>query len=126
MKKYNIIVADDVPDMRMLIIEMIDPICQNCYEAENGAEVIKLMIDNDDIDVILTDIEMPKLNGLDATEQIRKKFTKPKSNIPIIAITAYNSFPFAERCKKAGINQVLSKPFSDSEIIDAILGLCEK
>lgn len=126
MEKYNILVTDDVEDVRLLIIEMISPVCNKSYEAENGRQMIKMLLDNSEIQVILTDIEMPEMDGLEATEYIRSHFTSPKKEIPIIAITAYNSRPFAERCMKAGVNHVISKPFTDAEIVKAIQKFMKK
>jgi len=120
MEKYNILVADDVEEVRMLIMEMISPVCSKSYEAENGEQIIRLLLAHNDIQLILTDIEMPEMDGLEATEYIRSHLMSPKKDIPIIAITAYNSRPFAERCLKSGVNLVISKPFTDTEIIKAI------
>ncbi len=124
MRNYKIIVADDVVDTRMLIEKMISPVCEICYEANNGQEIIDIL-SSKEIDIILTDIDMPKVNGLEATELIRKNFDSPKKDTPIIAITGYASLPFTERCKRFGINLVLSKPLNETEIIKAIERLCK-
>lgn len=68
-------------------------------------------------DVILMDIDMPVMNGWDATIEIRKRGVK----IPIIALTAYSEDSFRKKSFEAGMNMFLSKPYNKEEIYDAIL-----
>lgn len=70
-----------------------------------------------DYDVVLMDLQMPGMNGFDATTIIRKEFAKPKADIPIIAITAEVQQTVLDQCFSTGMNDYLSKPFKVNELI---------
>lgn len=67
-------------------------------------------------DLILMDIQMPVMGGIEATQKIREK-----SSVPIIALTANSSKHEADRCKEAGINDYISKPFKPSDLYSKIM-----
>ncbi|MCE9540266.1 MAG: response regulator [Bacteroidetes bacterium] len=83
--------------------------------AENGLIAIDKLQKND-FDIILMDIQMPEMDGYDATHFIREKLHSPKSDIPIIAMTAHALTGEAERCINAGMDDYISKPF-DSKVL---------
>lgn len=85
--------------------------------AMNGLEAIE-MVEQADYDVILMDIQMPELSGIDATMQIRAMPDPRKAGIPIIALTANALKGDAEKYMSAGMNDYLSKPF-ESEVLYA-------
>ena len=124
MKKYKILIADDIPAIRMILSEMLEDVCSECIEAENGEEVIKAVEKNDDIDIIFTDIEMPEVNGFELTEHIRH-LDNVKSEIPIIAVTSYKSPSFSQRCQEIGFTHVLAKPYTEIEVKTIIERFCE-
>ncbi len=78
----------------------------------------KLM--HEDFDLILMDIELPVLNGWEATQYIRLKFKSPKKDIPIIALTAYASEADRNKSIKCGMNEVVTKPFNSEELYSKI------
>ncbi len=82
-------------------------------EAEDGGKAIKLMEQNT-FDLVLMDIQMPELNGYEATKIIRENL---KSAIPIIALTANAIKGENEKCMDKGMNDYLSKPFEEDELI---------
>jgi signal transduction histidine kinase/CheY-like chemotaxis protein len=71
---------------------------------------------NKDFDLILMDIELPVINGWDATQYIRLKFDAPKKNIPVIALTAYASEDDKNKCYSSGMNEIVTKPFNSQEL----------
>ena len=122
MKKYNILVVDDVLINRVLIKELVVDFCNNIYEAKDGIEAIEILKSNK-MDIILMDIEMPKMNGLETTKYIRNDMSSPVNNIPIIALTAHNPNDFFEDFSNVGFNDLLTKPYSLQKIIKAIESL---
>jgi CheY-like chemotaxis protein len=86
--------------------------------AENGKIAVE-KIQSSNYDLVLMDIQMPVLNGLDATKIIREKDTL----LPIIALTANASKHEADQCIEAGMNSYLAKPFRPQELYDKILGI---
>jgi CheY-like chemotaxis protein/two-component sensor histidine kinase len=83
--------------------------------ADNG-EIGVAKFEKQLYDVILMDIQMPKMDGIEASKIIRKS-----STVPIIALTANTSKQEAERCYTAGINDYLAKPFKPDELFEHIL-----
>lgn len=84
--------------------------------ASNGIEAVELFKQNPAIDVILMDIQLPEMNGLEATRLIRKQ--NPK--LPIIAQTAYATPSDFESCINAGCNDVLPKPINKTVLLQTI------
>jgi CheY-like chemotaxis protein len=79
----------------------------------NGAEAVEKCQQHPEIDLILMDIKMPVMNGIEATKQIRKF----KPDIPIIAITAYAQTGDEHRIIEAGCNDYLAKPLRKDRLI---------
>lgn len=107
---YNLIVASDSLQLKASV---------QITKARNGREAIEQLRQND-FDVILMDVQMPEMNGLDATRFIRKHFDSPKCNIPIIALTASVLRTDLDRCNQAGMNAYISKPFKSAQLIKGI------
>ena len=108
--EYNIIVARDTLKSKA-DLEII--------EAYNGQEAIDLVKENN-FDVILMDVQMPVMNGFDATQYIRNNFESPKKEIPIIALTASVLRTDLDKCIDAGMNSYIPKPFKAYQLIGEI------
>ena len=110
-----ILVAEDTP-MNMLVIGNMLKISMpgvKLLEAKNGIEAIQI-IKNHKPDLVLMDVQMPELDGLEATRQIRK--LKNGLTIPIIALTAGVSKEEREICFKSGMDDFLSKPIDTKQL----------
>lgn len=90
---------------------------------ENGRDAIDKFIAND-YDIILMDLQMPVMDGYEATRQIRA-IDCPKAKIPIIALTAAAMPGERERCLDAGMNEYLTKPVSYKQLIDTVNSFLE-
>ena len=112
----KIIVTDDIFTNRLLLSEVISDLGHEHLDAENGKVAIDLLQKYDDIDLILMDIEMPVMNGLEAAKFIREKMPPPKNRIPIIALTAHNPKIFFDDYHDVGFDQLLTKPYSIQKI----------
>ncbi|BCG59850.1 hypothetical protein PUR_32750 [Paenibacillus sp. URB8-2] len=116
---YKLILAEDEEDVREGIIGQID---WERYgfevidHAENGKEAAEL-IDRVLPDVVVTDIQMPFMNGLQLAEYIRSRHPGTK----IIILTGYDEFEYAQRAIKLQIDEYILKPFSSQELIDVLL-----
>jgi CheY-like chemotaxis protein len=119
MSKLVIIIADDFFSNRLLLSEIIDDLGHTFITAENGKEAIEALINND-VDLVLMDIEMPVMNGLEATKHIREKLGIPKCNTPVIALTAHNPKIFFNDFKDVGFDQLLTKPYSIDKITNLL------
>jgi signal transduction histidine kinase/DNA-binding response OmpR family regulator len=94
--------------------------------AENGEVAIAKMSNNHHFDMVLLDIQMPKKNGYETAEHIRKNMKYPVSETPIIAMTAHALENVAESCFKAGMNDYISKPIDMAYLTNKMNKLLEK
>ena len=110
---YQVMVVDDEPMAASLIVNIIKrkysdfEIMGTAYD---GEEALELMEEKGEPDVLITDIQMPVMDGYDATARIRRMKDEEKASIPIIAMTAN---AFAEDRQKAistGMNDHVAKP----------------
>ncbi len=115
MSKLRIIVADDIFTNRLLLAEILEDLGHFFFLAENGKEAVEELSAND-YDLVLMDIEMPVMNGVEATSYIRENLSLAKSRIPIIALTAHNPKLFFDDYKNVGFNKLLTKPYSINKI----------
>lgn len=91
--------------------------------AKNGKEAIKMVMQNEDISIVLMDLKMPEMDGLEATKEIRK-FNK---TIPIIAQTAFALSGDKEMSLQTGCNAYISKPIKSSELFSILYDyLCQQ
>ena len=90
--------------------------------ANNGREAVMAVTeDHDAFDLIFMDYQMPELDGIEATREIREFEDRSDfSPLPIIALTAETDDMFKDRCLEAGIQSVLCKPFSRENIIQIL------
>ena len=91
-------------------------------QAYNGLEALEIFSTSQEFsfDVILMDVMMPKMGGLEATRRIRSLECKDANTIPIFAMTANAFVDDIERTKKAGMNEHFSKPLAMEKVIEAI------
>ena len=115
-KLQTILVAEDEDLNFMLIEELLSDSNMKILRAENGMEAIDLFKSNQEIDLVLMDIKMPVMNGIDATKEIRKFAL----NLPIIAQTAYSTTGDMQLIKEAGCNDILIKPFNREDLMAKI------
>lgn len=92
--------------------------------ADNGKAAIEKLI-QERYDLVLMDVQMPVMDGYEATRYVRNKFQPPLSEIPIIAITAYANANEAQKCIEAGMDDFISKPFVPKQLYDKIAEVLE-
>ncbi len=88
----------------------------NLLYAQNGEEAVKLVMENPEINLVLMDIKMPVMDGLEATRIIRRTH----EHLPIIAVTAYAANDDRHACIAAGCNDYISKPFTADDLKELI------
>jgi hypothetical protein len=93
--------------------------------AENGEQAIE-KIRNGNFDLVLMDIQMPVMDGYEATKQIRNNLPPPKNNIPIIAMTAHAMVGESEKCISLGMNDYISKPFNQQDLYNKICSVLNR
>ncbi len=111
-KKFRILLAEDNSVNQMIAQAFLKEFGYSVHTVANGLEVLKALHESE-FDLILMDCQMPEMDGFEATQEIRKNVS---TRIPIIALTANAMKGDEEKCKKAGMNGYLSKPFRKEQL----------
>ena len=111
-----ILIAEDEPINFMLLQKMLEKTAYKVLWAKNGQEAVNMALSDKSICLILMDIRMPLIDGIEATRTIHAK----APNLPIVAVTAYTLRNEKEKCKKAGAVGFLSKPVRPSKLIPLV------
>lgn len=120
-RRYKILLVEDTPLNIKLFTKLLTKLGHTVVVAENG----KLGVDavkRENFDVVLMDVQMPVMDGLEATREIRSN----GYDVPIIAITAYAVKDDKEKCIEAGMDGYISKPIKTKEIVPAIQSVIER
>jgi len=113
---YKILLAEDVEINREIIEAMLEPTLMEMVFAENGLEAIQKYENSPyDFDLILMDVQMPEMDGYEATRKIRASGAANAQSIPIIAMTANVFREDIEKCIEAGMNDHIGKPLNNIE-----------
>jgi CheY-like chemotaxis protein len=112
--KLKILIAEDDETSGMLLTELVEMYGKEFQYAITGVEAVEVCRKNPDIDLILMDVQMPKMNGYEATRHIRQ-FNK---KVVIIAQTAFALAGEREKALSAGCTDYISKPINQSNLID--------
>ena len=118
-KHLNVLVVEDVPLNQLLMKIILDDFGFEREIAENGKIAIE-KLQSTSFDIILMDLQMPEMNGYEATEVIRKKLN---SSIPIIALTADVTGADLAQCKAVGMNDHIAKPIDEKLLYSKIIEL---
>jgi len=117
----RILLADDMEINREIVLSLLEPTLLEIDCAANGAEAIHLFKENPDkYDLIFMDIQMPGVNGFDATREIRETDAPKAATIPIIAMTASVFREDIEKCLAVGMNDHIGKPIDIAEVLDKL------
>lgn len=117
-KHFKLLLAEDNPINQKVILKILSSAGFDAKSVINGSEALKEYSEND-YDLILMDVQMPEMDGLEVTSHIRK-MKKPKKDVPIIAITAHALIGDREKCLQAGMNEYISKPIKSFELLKMI------
>ncbi|MBI4522690.1 MAG: response regulator [Deltaproteobacteria bacterium] len=120
--KYRILVVDDHPDIRAMLVLEMESSGYEVFEARDGREAMT-QVESVDFDLVIIDIAMPFVSGWEVGKSI--KSSQRTRHIPILAITAIDTSENHQRCLQAGFDGFLPKPFSIPDLkarVEALLG----
>ncbi|MEO8085614.1 MAG: ATP-binding protein [Bacteroidota bacterium] len=118
----NILLVDDNSDNRIVARDTLESKAEvKITEATNGKEALE-KLSQADFDIVLMDVQMPLMDGYEATRQIRKLLS-PKNKVPVIALTASVIRSDLDKCRAAGMNDYVPKPFKTNQLISSIAKL---
>lgn len=117
-----ILVAEDHPLNRRVIAIVLEQAGLRFRFAEDGLAAVEAVASGA-FDIVLMDVHMPRLDGLEATRRIRASSDPKRAGIPIVAVTANVSAAEAEACEAAGMDAVVGKPISAGDLLATIAKL---
>ncbi|HSL39867.1 MAG TPA: sigma-54 dependent transcriptional regulator [Desulforhopalus sp.] len=112
MSMYSILVVDDEPNYLVVLSELLKDEGFEVFTAADGESGLQI-VENVDLDLVITDMQMPGINGLQLLERVKEK----KEELPVIVITAFAEVDKAVQAMQAGAFSYLAKPFSNDELI---------
>ncbi len=115
-KPLKILLAEDNEINAVLGVRFLTQLGHTPVVAGNGKEVLD-RLSAESFDLVIMDVQMPEINGIEATRRIRRGETgQANRNIPVIAVTAHAMAEFKEKCKDAGMNDFVVKPINFHEL----------
>ncbi len=121
-RKFHILLAEDSAVNQRLAMRLLEKHGHNVRVVASGRQALTVL-DQEKFDVVLMDIQMPEMDGLEATAAIRAQEQSTGSHLPIIAMTAHAMKGDRERCLQAGMDGYISKPIRAQELYQ-VLGSC--
>ena len=115
----SILIAEDQIINQKIMVQLLKKKGYNVSTAENGKEAFE-MAKEKQYDLIFMDVQMPEMDGLDATRLIRKFEKKKKNHTPIVAMTALAMKGDKERCLDSGMDYYITKPVNPTELYETI------
>jgi len=115
-KGSTILIAEDEEDNYLLLEAFLEATGAEILHARNGEELLTMVENNNNIDLILMDIKMPGINGMEATTKIKEAHP----DMPVIAQTAYAMQNEKTEILKAGCDSILTKPLIESTVLNTI------
>lgn len=112
----NILIAEDVESNFLYLKAVLSKLNATVFWAKNGLEAIDLCTPENAIDLVLMDLQMPEMNGYEATQILKKKFPQ----LPIVAQTAFAMSDDREKAIDAGCNDYLAKPIKSKDLLSVV------
>ena len=116
-RQPTILIIENEVSNRLLIERVLSTRGYRCISASNGQEALNIL-DSEYVDLILTDLSMPVLDGYRTTQLIRER--PAMANVPIAAVTAYALNDENEAAMQIGCNEYLTKPFKPRQLLEVV------
>jgi len=121
----RILLVDDNQHMRVLLVEILRAIgVVHIYEASDGAEALQ-KLRNHQVDIVMTDLSMQPLDGIDFVRLLRNSPDSPNQMIPVIMITGHSTMRRVAEARDAGVNELLAKPLTARGVLERLNRIVE-
>ncbi len=121
LRSKKLLFVEDEEDLVDVISNTLNKLNINYLTAKNGKEALVIVENNPDLSIIITDINMPEMNGLEMIEELKKR----NINLPIVIMSAHTELEYLNKAKELGANEYLLKPFDFMKFINLIVELDE-
>ena len=117
LKELKLLFVEDEADLLQIIEDTLNKLNLNFMTAVNGEEALKVLEQNSDIDYVITDINMPIMNGLDMIKNIRER----KIDVGVVIMSAHTETEYIKKSEEYGVEDYLLKPFDFIKFIDLMI-----
>jgi CheY-like chemotaxis protein len=117
--RLKILLAEDNRVNQVLAVRLLEKRGHEVTVAKNGEEALEAL-DRQVFDLVLMDVQMPEMDGIQATAAIRKGEVNSGKHIPIIAMTAHAMAGDKERCLEAGMDEYITKPIRPEQLVEVL------
>lgn len=117
--RLRVLLAEDNPVNQRLAVRLLEKRGHHVTVANNGREALAVL-ERDSFDAIIMDVQMPDMDGLEATARIREMERRSGAHTPILAMTAYAMKGDRERCLNAGMDGYVNKPIDPAEFVNTV------
>jgi len=107
--RLKVIVVEDFKKIRETIVKTLSGLDMDVFEADNGLDALKVL-DGRSVDLVMTDLVMPELDGFELCEEIRRRANT--RNLPIVVISTHRDAKYVIRALRCGADDYLTKPFT--------------
>lgn len=112
-KNPNVLIAEDVESNYLYLKAVLSKLHATVYWAKNGIEAVDICNEVESMDLVFMDLQMPDMNGYEATKLIKQKFP----NLPIVAQTAFAMSDDRDKAINAGCDDYLAKPIKSKDLL---------
>lgn len=123
-RSLRVLLTEDGVVNQMLAVRLLEKRGHQVVVAGDGRKALEALETNE-FDVVLMDVQMPEMDGFEATRLIRQREQATGGHVPIIAMTAHAMKGDRERCLAEGMDRYISKPLAPTELFEAVEGLAE-
>jgi CheY-like chemotaxis protein/HPt (histidine-containing phosphotransfer) domain-containing protein len=126
--QYCVLLAEDNPVNQTLAVRLLEKLGHMVRTVNNGMEAV-LAVEEEEFDLVLMDVQMPEMDGIEATVKIRQREVQTGGHLPIIAVTAHAMKGDQERCLDAGMDGYVSKPIHANNLcekMEKVLNACRR
>jgi CheY-like chemotaxis protein len=124
-RPLRVLLAEDNPVNQEVALQMLERRGHSVIVAENGRQALTA-IERHKFDLVLMDVQMPEMGGLEATQLIREKEKSTGGHLPIVAMTAHAMHGDRERCIAAGMDGYLAKPIDPKSFLQTVEGISQQ
>jgi two-component system, chemotaxis family, chemotaxis protein CheY len=126
LERLHVLVVDDNPHMRAIVVAILRGAgFANVKEASDGAHALEEMRASVS-DIVIIDLNMSPIDGLEFTQMIRKSPDSPSPYVPVIMMTGHTERSKVMAARDAGINEFVAKPISAKTLLDRIVSVIDK
>jgi CheY-like chemotaxis protein len=118
-RPLRVLLAEDGPVNQEVAVGLLEMRGHSVLAASNGKETLAAL-ENNTFDVVLMDLEMPEMDGVETTAAIRERERREGGHVPIVAMTAHALAGCRDRCLEAGMDDYITKPINPDELFRAL------